>query len=53
MTLYGAWDCGTSINVPNTAANLSLMILGVGIVVIGAGVGIVLYRNNKNAKATK
>ena len=52
MTLYGAWDCGTTIDVPNTAANLPLIILGVGLVIIAGGVGIVIYRDKK-LKANK
>ena len=47
LTLYGAWDCGTSITVPNTAASISLIILGVGLVVIIGGVAIVIYRDKK------
>ena len=51
MTLYGAWDCGTTVSVPNTAASLPLIILGVGLVIIAGGVGIVIYRDKKlNAK---
>ena len=47
LTLYGAWDCGTSINVPNTAANISFIILGVGLLVIASGVAIIIYRDKK------
>ena len=47
LTLYGAWDCGTSITVPNTAASISLIILGVGLVVIIGGVAIIIYRDKK------
>ena len=47
LTLYGAWDCGTSINVPNTAANISFIILGVGLLVIAGGVAIIIYRDKK------
>ena len=47
LTLYGAWDCGSSINVPNTAAKTSLIILGVGLVIIAGGVAIVIYRDKK------
>ena len=47
LTLYGAWDCGTSITVPNTAASISLIILGVGLVVIIGGVAIIIYRDQK------
>ena len=51
MTLYGAWDCGTTVTVPNTAATLPLIILGVGLVIIAGGVAIVVYRDKKlNAK---
>lgn len=47
LTLYGAWDCGTSISVPNTAANISFIILGVGLLVIAGGVAIIIYRDKK------
>ncbi len=47
MTLYGAWDCGTVVNVPNTASKLSLVIVGLGVVVIIAGVAIIIYRDKK------
>ena len=47
LTLYGAWDCGTSINVPNTAANISFIILGVGLLIIAGGVAIIIYRDKK------
>ena len=47
LTLYGSWDCGTSINVPNTAANISFIILGVGLLVIAGGVAIIIYRDKK------
>lgn len=47
MTLYGSWDCGTSVNVPNTAANISFIILGVGLLVIAGGVAIIIYRDKK------
>ena len=50
MTLYGAWDCGTAITVPNTAASVPLIILGVGLVSIFAGVGVIVYRDKKNKK---
>lgn len=51
LTLYGAWDCGTNIDVPNTAASVPLIILGVGLVIIAGGVGIIVYRDKKlNAK---
>ena len=40
-------DCGTSITVPNTAASISLIILGVGLVVIIGGVAIIIYRDKK------
>jgi TQXA domain-containing protein len=54
MTLYGAWECGSEVTVPNTAANVSLIILGVGLVAIVAGVGIVIYKDKKtNSKSTK
>lgn len=53
LTLYGAWDCGTTIDVPNTAAQRSLIILGVGLVIIGVGVGAFIYVDKKNAKKTK
>ncbi len=47
MTLYGAWDCGTVVNVPNTASKLSLIAVGVGVLVIIAGVTILIYRDKK------
>lgn len=47
MTLYGAWDCGTTITVPNTAASISFIILGVGLLVIAGGVAIIIYRDKK------
>lgn len=47
MTLYGAWDCGTTVNVPNTAANISFIILGVGVLIIAGGVAIIIYRDKK------
>ena len=47
MTLYGAWDCGTTVTVPNTAANISFIILGVGVLVIASGVAIIIYRDKK------
>lgn len=47
MTLYGAWDCGTTIDVPNTAASVPLIILGVGLVIIAGGVGVIIYRDKK------
>ena len=47
MTLYGAWDCGTVVNVPNTAAKLPLIAVGVGVLVIIAGVTILIYRDKK------
>lgn len=49
MTLYGAWECGTTIEVPSTSANIPLIILGGGLVIIAVGVGIILYRNKKIA----
>lgn len=50
MTLYGAWECGTSITVPNTAASIPLIILGGGLVIIFAGAAIIVYRDKKNKK---
>ena len=49
LILYGAWDCekGTTISVPATAANTPFMILGVGSVIIIAGVGVYFYRSKK------
>ena len=47
MTLYGSWDCGTTVNVPNTAANISFIILGVGVLIIAGGVAIIIYRDKK------
>ncbi len=47
MTLYGAWDCGTPVKVPPTAANTPLIILGVGLVAIATGAGVYLYRDKK------
>ena len=47
LTLYGAWDCGTSISVPNTAANISFIILGTGLLIIAGGVAILIYRDKK------
>lgn len=47
MTLYGAWDCGTPVKVPATAANTPLIILGVGLVIIAAGVVVYIYRDKK------
>lgn len=52
MTLYGAWDCGTVISVPNTASQLPLTILGVGLLIIAGGVAVVIYRDKK-MKANK
>lgn len=52
MTLYGAWDCGTVISVPNTASKLPLTILGVGLLIIAGGVAVVIYRDKK-VKANK
>ncbi|MBR3199294.1 MAG: Cys-Gln thioester bond-forming surface protein [Bacilli bacterium] len=34
LTLYGAWDCPTTVVVPPTAANTPLIILGVGLTCI-------------------
>ena len=51
MTLYGAWDCGTVVNVPNTASKISLIAVGIGVLVIAGGVSIIIYRDKKmNAK---
>ena len=47
MTLYGAWDCGSVISVPNTASKLPLTILGVGLLIIAGGVAIIIYRDKK------
>lgn len=47
MTLYGAWDCGTTVSVPNTAASISFIILGIGVLVIAGGVAIIIYRDKK------
>ena len=47
MTLYGAWDCGAVITVPNTASKLPLTILGIGLLIIAGGVAIVIYRDKK------
>ncbi len=47
MTLYGEWKCGSTIVVPNTAANIPLIILGSGLLIIAVGVGIILYRGKK------
>ena len=47
MTLYGAWDCGSEISVPATAANTPIIILAGGLVLIAAGLGIYFYRNKK------
>ena len=47
MTLYGAWDCGTVITVPNTASKLPLTILGIGLLIIAGGVAVVIYRDKK------
>ena len=54
MTLYGSWDCGTVITVANTASKISLIILGVGLLIIAGGVAIIIYRDKKmKAKANK
>ena len=49
LILYGAWDCeqGTTIEVPATAANTPFVILGVGSVIIIAGVVVYIYRSKK------
>ncbi len=47
MTLYGAWDCGDVINVPNTNSTISLIMVGTGIAALVAGVGIIVYRRKK------
>lgn len=47
MTLYGAWDCGTNVSVPATAANTPLIILGIGIASIGAGAAVYVYKTKK------
>ena len=47
MTLYGAWDCGTPIVVPSTAANTPLVILGVGLAAIATGLGVYFHREKK------
>lgn len=48
MTLYGAWDCPTVVDVPKTAANTPLIILGVGLVSIMAGFGYYMSTEKKN-----
>ena len=47
LTLYGAWDCGTPVKVPATAAQTPLIILGVGLTAIAIGAGVYIYRNKK------
>lgn len=47
MTLYGAWDCPAVVNVPKTAANTPLVILGLGLVSIVAGFGYYFIREKK------
>lgn len=44
---------GVTISVPNTAAKISLIILGVGLVIIAGGVAIVIYRDKKLNKSKK
>lgn len=50
--LYGAWDCGSEIKVPSTAANTPIVILAVGLIAIAGGLG-VYYVRDKKLKANK
>lgn len=50
--LYGAWDCGSEIKVPATAANTPIVILAVGLIAIAGGLG-VYYLRDKKLKANK
>ncbi len=52
MTLYGAWDCGTEVTVPATAANTPLVIFVIGSAAIIIGLGLYFYRS-KNIVASK
>ncbi|MBR3198979.1 MAG: thioester domain-containing protein [Bacilli bacterium] len=52
LTLYGAWDCGTPIVVPATAANTPLVILGVGLAAIATGL-VVYFKREKKLNANK
>ncbi len=47
LKLYGAWECGTPVIVPATAANTPLIILGVGLTAIAIGAGVYIYRDKK------
>ena len=50
--LYGAWDCGTQVSVPATAANTPIVILATGLIAIAGGFG-VYYLRDKKLKANK
>lgn len=54
MTLYGAWDCGstpvtpgTTINVPSTGANTPIAMIAGGIIIIAGGFGVYFLRSKK------
>lgn len=47
MTLYGAWECPQTVDVPSTAASTSFMIVGIGLVIVAAGCGIYVFKVKK------
>ena len=50
LTLYGAWVCPTVVDVPATAAQTPLIILGFGLILIAGGTFYYLSKNKKSEK---
>lgn len=47
MTLYGAWECPQTVDVPATAASTSFIIVGIGLVIVAAGCGVYVFKVKK------
>ena len=43
-------ECGQEVTVPNTSANIIFWSVGLGVLALAGGVGVIMYRNNKNKK---
>lgn len=47
MTLYGAWECPQTVDVPATAASTSFIIVGIGLVLVAGGAGYYVFKQKK------
>lgn len=47
LILYGAWNCPAKVNVPSTAANTPLIILGVGLICVSVCAYFYIHTDNK------